>query len=126
MTNGRLVAIGLTALLMLASACSRARQGESGLKEAPGVLPGSPDCYKTAGASACPPDPSDPSGRNLPKVGALCTLPVCKTCGSPTAPAYRDFNGAARSGWCICVEKSESKGVGTYSCGPTSWAAADR
>lgn len=126
MITGRLAALTLTALLLLSSTCSRSRKGEAGTKDAAAVMPGSPDCYKIAGASACPPDPSDPSGRNLPKVGAVCTLPVCKTCGSPTAPAYRDSNGTAQPGWCICVEKSESKGEGTYSCGPTSWAAADR
>src|SRR2546429_170066 len=40
------------------------------------------DCYSTTGAVACPPDPSDPSGRKLPAHGGACNLPVCRPCGS--------------------------------------------
>lgn len=105
----------LVACASFVTGCSRG--GGKTTPAAPAeVLPGMPDCYKTTGAAACPRDPSHPSG--LPRAGALCALPVCKVCGSDRAPAYRDETGAPQVGWCICVEKSETKGVSTYSCGP--------
>ena len=106
-------------VLLGAAACSRGRKGGQAA-----VVPGSPDCYKNEGATACPPDPSDPSGRKLPQTGAICSLPVCQTCGSATAPAFRDATGTPQTGWCICVEKSDGSGVRTYSCGARSWGSS--
>jgi len=112
----------LVFLFVAGAACSRGRKGG----ETAAVRPGSPDCYKIAGASACPPDSSDPSGRKLPQTGARCSLPECQTCGSPTTPTFRDATGAAQTGWCICVEKSDGSGVRTYSCGAGPWGSAPR
>jgi hypothetical protein len=108
----------LAGLATMPAACTRRPSEGSTEKTAP-VMPGSPECYKKAGASACPRDPSDPSG--LPRSGTVCSVPVCKTCGSDQVPAYRDENGAPRTGWCICVEKSDDSGVRIYSCGPHPW-----
>jgi hypothetical protein len=113
------VAWGLMLVLLAGPACSRRPSGAGTEVAAAEIVPGSPDCYKAAGAGACPKDPTDPSG--LPQSGAVCSVPVCKTCGSDTVPAYRDATGAPRAGWCICVEKSDGKGVRTYSCGPQPW-----
>jgi hypothetical protein len=83
--------------------------------------PGDPDCYKTASAEVCPPDPSDPSGRRLPAPGSTCTLGECAVCGSTTASVFRDATGASKSGWCICVAKSDGSGS-VYSCfAPSEW-----
>lgn len=78
--------------------------------------PGDVDCYKTAGATACPADPSDPSGMKLPMSGGICSLATCAVCGSATAPAFRDTAGVAKPGWCICVVKSDDSGTHIYSC----------
>lgn len=113
--------LAVAVLLTLAGgACAKKQEATSGAVAA-AVVPGSPDCYKSGGASACPGDPSHPSG--LPQAGAICTLPVCRTCGSATAPAYRDFSGAVQTGWCICVEKSDGTGIRTYSCRPHPWGS---
>ncbi|MFL5306931.1 MAG: hypothetical protein ACJ8F1_17070 [Polyangia bacterium] len=84
---------------------------------APGeVGPLGNDCYDTKRAKACPPDPSDPSGRKLPAHGGECRFPVCRPCGSETAVAFRDEHGKPSSGFCICVPTSDSSGRGTLSC----------
>jgi hypothetical protein len=108
--------------VLAGSACAKIKGGTG--VEVAAVVPGSPDCYKNAGAPACPRDPSDPTG--LPQAGTVCTLPVCDTCGSSTAAAYRDFTGAAQTGWCICVEKSDGSGIRTYSCGPRPWGSGSK
>lgn len=115
-----LAVAGLFVLLAGGGACTKKKEAPA-TEVAAAVVPGSPDCYNNAGASACPRDPSDPSG--LPQAGTVCALPVCDTCGSATAPAYRDFSGAAQTGWCICVEKSDGTGIRTYSCGPRPWGS---
>jgi hypothetical protein len=74
------------------------------------------DCYSTAGAVACPPDPTDPSGRKLPAHGGACSLPVCRPCGSAKKLAFRDEHGVAMAGFCICVPKSDDSGRGVFSC----------
>ena len=74
------------------------------------------DCYSTAGAVACPPDPTDPSGRKLPAHGGACSLPVCRPCGSAKKLAFRDEHGVATAGFCICVPKSDDSGRGVFSC----------
>jgi hypothetical protein len=108
----------IVAFVLAGGACSK-NKGSTPV-EAVAVVPGSPDCYKNAGTT-CPRDPSDPSG--LPQAGTVCALPVCHSCGSGTAPAYRDFTGSAQAGWCICVEKSDGTGVRTYSCRSQPWAS---
>jgi hypothetical protein len=114
-------ALGMIPLLLAGAACSRRPQGAGSEVAAAEIVPGSPDCYKATGAGVCPKDPSDPSG--LPQTGAVCSVPICKTCGSDKVPAYRDATGAPHVGWCICVEKSDGSGVRTYSCGPQPWGA---
>lgn len=116
--NLGLFSLALLVLAVTPSACARRRQEASPEKTAP-ILPGSPGCYNKTGAALCPRDPSDPAG--LPRSGAVCTVPVCKTCGSDQVPAYRDATGAPHTGWCICVEKSDDSGVRIYSCGPQPW-----
>jgi hypothetical protein len=74
------------------------------------------DCYATAGAVACPPDPTDPSGRKLPAHGGACRLPVCRPCGSAKKLAFRDEHGRAMAGFCICVPKSDDSGQGVFTC----------
>ena len=74
------------------------------------------DCYSTAGAVACPPDPTDPSGRKLPAYGGACSLPVCHPCGSAKKLAFRDEHGVAMAGFCICVPKSDDSGRGVFTC----------
>lgn len=92
-----------------------------------GMSPSDPNCYKTAGAVACPADPKDPSGHNLPAPGSPCHLSVCGVCGSATAPAFRDATGTAKPGWCICVENSDGSGAFSYSCLTTAqWASQPR
>ncbi|HVY37812.1 MAG TPA: hypothetical protein VHM31_07745 [Polyangia bacterium] len=84
---------------------------------APGeVGPLGSDCYDTKQAKACPPDPTDPSGKKLPAHGGACRFPLCRPCGSETAVAFRDEHGAPSSGFCICVPTSDSSGRGTLSC----------
>ena len=58
-------------------------------QSAPGeVGPLGIDCYDAKQAKACPPDPSDPSGRKLPAHGGACRFPVCRPCGSrPRSPS---------------------------------------
>jgi len=86
-------------------------------QSAPGeVGPLGSDCYDTKQAKACPPDPSDPTGRKLPAHGGACRFPLCRPCGSETAVAFRDEHGAPSSGFCICVPTSDSSGRGTLSC----------
>jgi hypothetical protein len=129
--NRRLCGMFLAAVLAPAVvsglACSRrtratgAASGPAGGGPAHGPVPGDVDCYKVAGARPCPPDIHDPSGKNLPSPGAVCSLGACALCGSATAPAFRDFNGVARPGWCICVETSGGSGW-IYSCfGTDEW-----
>jgi hypothetical protein len=77
--------------------------------------PAAGECYSTEAATACPADPSDPSGKGLPAPGGPCRLEPCRTCGSATAPAFRGPNGAPQPGWCFCVPKSDDSGA-TYSC----------
>jgi len=87
------------------------------LEPAPGeVGPLGNDCYETKQAKACPPDPSDPSGRRLPAHGGECHFPVCRPCGSETALAFRDEHGAPSAGFCICVPRSDSSGRGSLTC----------
>lgn len=74
------------------------------------------DCYSTAAAVACPPDPTDPSGRKLAAHGGACSLPVCRPCGSAKKPAFRDEHGVAMAGYCICVPKSDDSGRGVFTC----------
>lgn len=84
---------------------------------APGeVGPLENNCYDTKQAKACPPDPTDPSGRKLAAHGGACRFPVCRPCGSETALAFRDEHGAPSPGFCICVPTSDSSGRGTLSC----------
>jgi len=113
-----ILSLAVAVLALAPAACTR-RPQETAAEKAAAVMPGSPDCYKKAGATTCPRDPSDPSG--LPRSGAVCSVPVCKTCGSDQVPAYRDESGAPHTGWCICVEKSDDSGVRIYSCGPQAW-----
>ena len=91
--------------------------------QAPGeVGPLGSDCYDTSHAKACPPDPSDPSGKKLPAYGGRCQFPVCRPCGSETAPSFRDEHGAPSAGYCICVPTSDSSGRGTLTCySPGAW-----
>jgi hypothetical protein len=113
------------ALLLLAGlACSRGKQAPVAPEGAAGApVIGQAACYDTSGATACPPDKSDPSGKGLPASGSLCLLPPCKPCGSATAPASRDSAGKARPGWCICVPRSDDSGQGVFSCfGLDEWA----
>jgi hypothetical protein len=87
------------------------------LESAPGeVGPLGSDCFDTKDARACPPDPSDPSGHNLPAHGGACRFPVCRPCGSEAALAFRDEHGTASAGFCLCVPTSDSSGRGTLSC----------
>ena len=74
------------------------------------------DCYATAGAVACPPDPTDPSGRKLPAHGGACRLPVCRPCGSAKKLAFRDEHDRAMAGFCICVPTSDDSGRGVFTC----------
>ena len=84
---------------------------------APGeVGPLGSDCYQTKHAKACPPDPTDPSGRKLPAHGGACQFPNCRPCGSATALAFRDDHGVPSRGFCICVPTSDSSGRGTLTC----------
>ena len=80
------------------------------------VGPLADDCYSTAAAVACPPDPGDPSGRNLPTLGGACALNVCRPCGSATKLAFRDEHGIATAGFCVCVPKSDDSGKGSFTC----------
>lgn len=121
------LAVGAACLqLVIVHGCSK--------KEAPGIAvaptamaqpaprPGNADCYKVADAKACPPNPADPSGLGLPTPGASCNLPPCGVCGSASVAAFRDFAGAAKPGWCICVTKSDDSGQNIYSCfGLNEW-----
>jgi hypothetical protein len=71
-------------------------------------------CYLvTAATSACPADPTDPSGTGLPMAGTPCAIPTCTPCGSATVPGYRDAASTPKLGFCVC---SASDGTGTYSC----------
>lgn len=125
--NRRFCGMFLAAAMATGLACSW-RTRATGAASAPadggptqGPVPGDVNCYKLAGARPCPPDTRDPSGKNLPSPGAACSLGVCAVCGSATDPAFRDFNGVARPGWCICVEKSDGSGS-IYSCfGTDEW-----
>jgi hypothetical protein len=122
--NGRpsaiLVLCALVAAVAAAWGCSRRGAGAG----AEAAKAAEVDCNSTAGAPACPPDTSDPTGQRLPRHGALCTLKTCKPCGSASAPAFRDFGGAPRAGYCICVPKSDDSGLATYSCfTKDEWAA---
>ena len=81
-----------------------------------GSRPGDPDCYDTRAATPCPADSSDPSGRGLPTPGGVCHLATCAACGSATAPAFRDGDGAAHPGFCVCVVRSDDSGISVYSC----------
>jgi hypothetical protein len=81
------------------------------------------DCYKTATAVACPPDPTDSSGAMLPASGGACTLPACQPCGSASVTSYRDSTGAPKAGWCICVPKTDGSNTSVYSCASVlEWA----
>jgi len=85
------------------------------------------DCYSTTGAVACPPDPSDPSGHHLPAPGGACRLPVCRPCGSATKLSFRDDNGVATAGFCICVPQSDDSGRGVFTCYSTeAWNNRER
>jgi hypothetical protein len=119
----------LTCAISGASTCSRTRpQGSEPGGASPGataaaapapagtVGPLGADCYDTKGARACPPDPTDPTGRKLPAHGGACTLPVCRPCGSEKAPAFRDEAGRPTPGFCICVPKSDDSGRGVFTC----------
>jgi len=87
------------------------------LDPAPGeVGPLGSDCYDAKQAKACPPDPSDPSGKKLPAHGGECHFPVCRPCGSTTELAFRDDHGTPSAGYCICVPRSDSSGRGSLSC----------
>ena len=80
------------------------------------------DCYDTKGAPACPPDPTNPTGRKLPAHGGACSLHVCRPCGSETALAFRDEGGRAVPGFCSCIPKSDDSGRGVFSCySPDVW-----
>jgi len=74
------------------------------------------DCYSTAGAVACPPDPTDPSGQNLSAHGGACSLHVCRPCGSAAKLAFRDEHGVASAGFCVCVPRSDDSGRGVFTC----------
>lgn len=118
---GRLTTALVTGALLLpllgAAACSRrTAPGRGADTGGPGPAPGDVDCYQTAGARACPPDPSDPSGQRLPTPGAVCALSECGVCGAAGGPAFRDAAGVTRPGWCICVTKSDGSGAKVYSC----------
>ena len=109
---GALFAIGL-----VPCACTRGGKGGSpGSGDGSTVKVGSPDCYRIAGAQMCPADPTDPSGKKLPRSGGICTLASCQVCGSDKVPAYRDSAGVPQIGWCICVAKSDDSGIAVYSC----------
>lgn len=123
-------ALILALMVGLGSACNRANPPPapsaapapappeaSTPQSAPGeVGPLGSDCYDTKQAKACPPDPTDPTGRKLPAHGGGCRFPLCRPCGSETAVAFRDEHGAPSSGFCICVPTSDSSGRGTLSC----------
>ncbi|MBC8133457.1 MAG: hypothetical protein H7X95_10795 [Deltaproteobacteria bacterium] len=112
---GALLMVGLAA-----EGCSK--KGGAPRDTPPGPRPGDVDCYKTTGAAACLPDPTDPTGMKLPTPGAACTLPPCGVCGSANAPAFRDSVGVAKTGWCICIAKSDDSGARVYSCfGVNEW-----
>jgi hypothetical protein len=102
----------LVTLLLAAAACSRKAPVAAPKKSVPIVG----DCADTKGSVACPPDSTDPSGKNLPRLGGPCTLPTCKPCGSAGALAFRDAAGQAQAGWCRCIPKSDDSGEATYSC----------
>ena len=114
----------LTCALLGAATCSRTRPQGSGSGGAAVAAPApagtvgplGADCYDTKGAQACPPDPTDPSGRKLAAHGGACTLNVCRPCGSATAPAFRDETGHPTPGYCICVPKSDDSGRGVFTC----------
>jgi hypothetical protein len=78
------------------------------------------DCYDTSAAKACPPDPTDPSGQQLPAHGGACRLPVCRPCGSESKPSFRDEGGRASAGFCICVPRSDDSGRGVFTCYTTA------
>jgi hypothetical protein len=81
------------------------------------------DCFRTDGAMACPPDPTDSSGMMLPASGGACTQPPCQPCGSATASAYRDSSGTPKAGWCVCFPRTDGQEGGVYSCASvTEWA----
>ena len=66
--------------------------------------------------SACPADPTDPTGLMLPQNGSPCALPTCQPCGSATQTAYRDSTNTPKVGYCVC---SASDGTGVLSCAST-------
>jgi hypothetical protein len=124
------LAVALAVAAAIIPACKRAavRDAEPANLPPPIATPSSPepapgevgplgsDCYDSKRAKACPPDPSDPSGRKLPAHGGACRFPVCRPCGSETALAFRDEHGAPSAGFCICVPTSDSSGRGTLTC----------
>ncbi len=129
MTHRLVTTLGTAALLawcLSSPACSRG--GKETASSAAGgttAVPGSPDCYRTTNAVACPRDPGDPSGKGLPTSGGVCTSPVCQPCGSASDPAFRDDTGTAKAGWCICVPRSDYVGVSIYTCRTAAdWAQA--
>ena len=105
------------------SAADGAAPGAGGVAAPPSatgtVGPLGADCYDTTNASACPPDPADPSGQRLPAHGGPCRLPVCRPCGSETKPSFRDEGGHAAAGFCVCVPMSDDSGRGVFTCHTT-------
>lgn len=97
---------------ILGPACRRAGSDVASSRGAASEVP----CYSAVGAAACPADPSDPSGRNLPVAGSTCDIPLCRPCGAETTPAFRDEKGAATAGYCICVPNSGDSPRRTLSC----------
>jgi hypothetical protein len=66
--------------------------------------PGDYSCYRLpATETACPADPTDPSGMMLVQSSGVCTAPACMPCGSATASSYRDSSNALKVGYCVCV-----------------------
>ncbi len=111
------IGLRISLLSLVGFACSRGKQAPVAPEGAAGApMIGQAACYDTSASTACPPDKTDPSGKGLPTSGTLCLLPVCKPCGSATAPASRDSAGNPRPGWCICVPRSDDSGQGVFSC----------
>ena len=118
-TWGTVTAILFVAAALAVGACAKKAADLAAQKETARAapLPGDVDCYKTAGAGACPPGRGDSTGQaTLPVPGGPCTLAACAVCGSETAPAFRDATGNEQPGWCICVERSDGSGKRVYSC----------